>query len=319
MDINRSQKEKRVIELYEQGKTVREIAEDVQMSFAEIISIEKKHTGEDKHKKKIVSKDSQALKLYSKGKIPLDVAFKLDLSADEACILYREFWKLKGLHQLDAIYEETKNHMPSFLRHFRMMRKEGFAEKDVLESLRHSKQLSSLGRIVDSRRKEIKLLEHQIQTISSRFHDLQEETEKLENLSEEYQSKVDELRQKTKIESARLKIAENSIADFKTSEDYLKINEVIESEVTSLLNPQHNLIMACVVTALLAIRNDPDKDVLIHYFDYYNNPRNHFSDTNNVESYIQANHPQLLETVSMFLDKTLKAVHNQIFHSLPKQ
>jgi hypothetical protein len=79
------------------------------------------------------------------------------------------------------------------------------------------------------------------------------------------------------------------------------------------------LIMACVVTALLAIRNDPDKDVLIHYFDYYNNPRNHFNDTNNVESYIQANHPQLLETVSMLLDKTLKAVHNQIFPSLPKQ
>jgi hypothetical protein len=38
-----------------------------------------------------------------------------------------------------------------------------------------------------------------------------------------------------------------------------------------------------------------------------------------VESYIQANHPQLLETVSMLLDKTLKAVHNQIFPSLPKQ
>lgn len=200
-----------------------------------------------------------------------------------------------------------------------MMRKEGFAEKDVLESLRHSKQLSSLGRIVDSRRKDIRLLEHQIQTISSRFYDLQEETEKREKLSEEYQLKVDELRQKTKIESARLKIAENSIADFKTSEGYLKINEIIEHKVTSLLNPQHNLIMACVVAALLAIRNDPDKDVLIHYFDYYSNPRSHIIYTNNVESYIQTNHTQLLEIVSMFLDKTLKSVHNQIFHSLPKQ
>lgn len=68
MDINRSRKEKRVIELYEQGKTVREIAEDVHMSFAEIISIEKKHTGEDKHKKKTLSKDSQALKLYLRAR-----------------------------------------------------------------------------------------------------------------------------------------------------------------------------------------------------------------------------------------------------------
>ena len=319
MVITRSQKEKRVIELHEQEKNIREIAEDVHMSFGTISSIIKKHTGEDKDKEKTPSKDTQAIKLYLQGKTPVDVVNELDLSADEACILYREFWKLKGLHRLGAIYGEIKNDMPSFLRYFRMMRKEGFAEKDILESLRHSKQLSSLGRIVESRRKEIKLLEHKIQTISSRFYDLQEETEKLENLSEEYQSEVDELRQKTKIESARLKIAENSIADFKTSEDYLKINEVIESEVTSLLNPQYNLIMACVVTALLAIRNDPDKDVLIHYFDYYNNPRNHFSDTNNVESYIQTNHAQLLEIISMLLDKTLKAVYNQIFPSLPKQ
>ncbi len=105
----------------------------------------------------------------------MDVVNELDLSADEACILYREFWKLKGLHRLGAIYKEIKNDMPAFLRLFRMMRKEGLAEKNILELFMHSKQLSSLGRIADSRRKEIKLLEHQIQTISSRFHDLQED------------------------------------------------------------------------------------------------------------------------------------------------
>ena len=208
--------------------------------------------------------------------------------------------------------------MPSSLRLFRMMKKEGFAEKDILELLRFKTIIITWPHcwFTSQRHKTAKASNSNDFFKISRFA---RGSKSLENLSEEYQSKADELRQKTKIESARLKIAENSIADFKTSEDYLKINEIIENKVTSLLNPQHNLIMACIVTALLVIRNDPDKDILIHYFDYYNNPRNHFSDTNNVESYIQTNHTQLLEIVSMFRDKILKAVHNQIFHSLPKQ
>ncbi len=68
MVMTRSQKEKRVIELYEQGKTVREIAEDVHMSFADNHLDRKKHTGEDKDKEKTSSKDTQAIKLYSQGK-----------------------------------------------------------------------------------------------------------------------------------------------------------------------------------------------------------------------------------------------------------
>jgi transposase len=45
MMLNRTEKEKRVIELYQQGKTIREIAQDVHMSFGDIASIKKKVTG----------------------------------------------------------------------------------------------------------------------------------------------------------------------------------------------------------------------------------------------------------------------------------
>ena len=79
------------------------------------------------------------------------------------------------------------------------------------------------------------------------------------------------------------------------------------------------MITACIVTALLAIRNDPNKEVLIHYFDYYHKPRNVFSDTNSVENYIQTNHAQHLEINRMLHDKILKIVQSQTFPSLPKQ
>src|SRR5215217_2037367 len=102
---NRSQKEKRVIELYEQGKTIREIAEEVHMSFAAIISIIKKHTGEDKDKEKTTSKVTQAIKLFSQGKSPVDVVIELELSPEEAKRVYREFCMLKDMHHRDTTYE----------------------------------------------------------------------------------------------------------------------------------------------------------------------------------------------------------------------
>ncbi len=45
MVITRAEKEKRVIELYKTGKTIREIAKEVHMSFEPACSITKEHTG----------------------------------------------------------------------------------------------------------------------------------------------------------------------------------------------------------------------------------------------------------------------------------
>src|SRR4051812_8800388 len=116
MVTTRVQKEKRVIELYKLGKTIREIAKEVHMSFGDISSIIKKFTGEDQEK--ITSKDTQAIKLFSQGKTPVDVVIELDLISDEVNRVYREFWKLKRLYQLYSIYDEIKNDVPSLLKLF---------------------------------------------------------------------------------------------------------------------------------------------------------------------------------------------------------
>ncbi len=63
MVITRIQKEKRVIELHEQEKNIREIAKEVHMAFGTNRLNNKKNT-EDKDKKKTFLKDTQAIKLY---------------------------------------------------------------------------------------------------------------------------------------------------------------------------------------------------------------------------------------------------------------
>jgi hypothetical protein len=48
----------------------------------------------------IVDKATQAYKLFSEGKKPIEVAVNLGINGEETIRLYKEFWKLKRLNGL---------------------------------------------------------------------------------------------------------------------------------------------------------------------------------------------------------------------------
>jgi hypothetical protein len=144
MILNKTEKEQRVIELYQQGKTIREIAHEVHMSFADIGAIERKVRGlqDDDAKSKeqqdkaptTLSKDTQAFALFSEGKKPIEVAIKLDLKADVVDRLYQQFWRLEGLYQLTLVHKEIRRYLPSFLTLFRIMKQQRMmTEQDVVD------------------------------------------------------------------------------------------------------------------------------------------------------------------------------------------
>ena len=112
--LSRVEKEQRVIELYKQGRSIREIAQDVHMSFGDIGSIVRKVTGPEDNNIPLttLSKDSQAFALFSDNKKPTEVAIKLDLGADVVERLYQQFWRLQGLYQLNLVYKEIKRYLP---------------------------------------------------------------------------------------------------------------------------------------------------------------------------------------------------------------
>jgi transposase len=69
--LSREERERRLIELYEQGKSSREIAKEVHMSFGDIASIIRRHSGEAKAETRkeegsgvVLSKDTQVFKLF---------------------------------------------------------------------------------------------------------------------------------------------------------------------------------------------------------------------------------------------------------------
>jgi DNA-directed RNA polymerase specialized sigma subunit len=115
--LSNVEKEKLVIDLYyNQGKNVREIAQEDRMSFRDIGTILKKgqvnhgivitDNGNNNNNKPANEKATQAYKLFTEGKKPVDVAIQLGLSEKEATRYFTEYWRLRYLYKLHSIYKE---------------------------------------------------------------------------------------------------------------------------------------------------------------------------------------------------------------------
>jgi hypothetical protein len=121
--LTRQEREQFVIDLYNQGKTIRDIAKEVRMSFRDIGTILKKASGEMEEKQDIkesLSPSNKAYRLFSKGKTPIQVAITLNLSEAETTKLYQEYWNLNQMHELRIVYEEIGADIVHFLKLYRL-------------------------------------------------------------------------------------------------------------------------------------------------------------------------------------------------------
>jgi hypothetical protein len=115
--LNKHQKKALVIELYNQGKTRRQIAETVHMSFKDMADIINEYTGEDKQvNKPEKSKDSRAFELFLQGKQSVEVAIELDMPADKVEELHVQYWRLSKLDNLEILYHEAEYSLSLLLR-----------------------------------------------------------------------------------------------------------------------------------------------------------------------------------------------------------
>src|SRR5215467_10158785 len=153
--MNREEKEQYVIQLYKENKSTREIAKLTHMSFRDIGIVTKKvkleaygERGglEEEDDIKSKSKTTQAFKLFSEFKSPVDVIIALDLPANQVRTLYQEYLELEGFYRLAQIYEEAKYDLDDLLRLHRIVKLLGLEKHDIItafELIKHN-QLETL-------------------------------------------------------------------------------------------------------------------------------------------------------------------------------
>jgi DNA-binding CsgD family transcriptional regulator len=143
-----NEREGRVLELYDQGKNTREIAKEMRMSLRDIGFILKKgqvnhgitatimdngsnSSNSNNNNKPANEKATQAYKLFSEGKKPVEVAIQLNLSEKEATRYFTEYWKLKRLYSLYHIYQESKGNLSYILKLFRLAKRQGITADNI--------------------------------------------------------------------------------------------------------------------------------------------------------------------------------------------
>src|ERR687898_3370486 len=149
MILTRQERERLVLDLYNQGKTYREISKEARISPRDIRIILNKafeekteeqgikqnnNNGGEKNQEHL-SLSSQAYKLFSERKTPLEVAIALNLRESETTKFYKEYWKLKQLHNLNMVYEELRGDIEPLLRLYRLSKAKGMGVKQVVNLL----------------------------------------------------------------------------------------------------------------------------------------------------------------------------------------
>jgi hypothetical protein len=116
---NHIETERLVLNLYNQGKNIREIAEEARMSFSAIGAILKKAEKESEARREQTVKlslSSQAYKLFSERRTSAQVAIALNLRQPEVTEFYMEYCNLTQLESLCRIYDKIKDDIYPFLR-----------------------------------------------------------------------------------------------------------------------------------------------------------------------------------------------------------
>jgi predicted transcriptional regulator len=279
MVLTREEKERRVIDLYNQGRTYREIAKEARISPRDIGHILRKieqnsqrQQQEDSGKNngraaEPLDKTTQAYRLFSKGKKPIEVAIELGLDRTETIRLYRDVWKLKRLYTLNNVYEEIGEEIRTFLKLYKIVKNQGMLGNlegfvTVLKSAAYD--IPALQRQIERLKNEVQSIQYQkqeyiieVQKQSNRIVDLkrleQSHTEACSRLQQDMRYHINEKEQI---------IA--SVEGFKRSnKNYRKIKGIAEEHINNFLSDQKILVSAAVHAAIEALRIHPNKHRII--------------------------------------------------------
>jgi hypothetical protein len=328
MEPNKSEKIKKVIEMYEQQKTYREIAKSQHLSMTDISSTIKKHTGEHSEEEKMapISKTTQALKLFSQNKTPLEVAIDLDINETEVEKVYKDYWRLNGLAELHKAYvDDIQLNLPSFLEFYKVSKEEGVNEHDIRHIIQYGDQLQFLDYLVKDQAKKAEELVKQVKNLKFEINKLQHRIKFQKNECQQYQSTKDKISHELHAKSEFLKATEDSIHRLTSGKKYTKIKETTKQTATSILDNKNELLLAAIVTVSIALRNDPKKSALITSFSHVDsadefqltNPNSWMDPVNDpyFRDCVKTHYKSVLQTSDLLYDRILDIIQNRNFQS----
>jgi hypothetical protein len=273
--MTRQERERLVLNLYNQGKTIREIAKEVRMSFRDIGAIlnktfVEKAEGSKEQQEEIqqLSVSSQAYKLFSERKTPLEVAIELNLGESEATKLYKEYWKLKQLHNLNMVYEETKGDIEPFLKLYKLAKRKGIGVKQVVDILAiANNDLPALEWRFKRLGNDMSMLQFQKRIDERNLYQLNNKIAATTKLLNSFRMSCGRERREIENLYNEKAIIGNLVTQFKNNnEEYLdKIKQAAEDKLKGVLTNGKLLLQFATFSVIESLRSNPE---LYHFISY---------------------------------------------------
>jgi hypothetical protein len=268
--LTRHEKEQIVVDLYNQGKTIRDIAKEVRISFRDIGAILKKASGETEEKQDIkgsLSLSNKAYRLFSKGKTPIQVAITLNLSETETTKFYQEYWNLKQMYELRMVYEEIGADIVHFLALYRLSKDAHMNPRQTINLLQiANNDLQSVEQRYQKLQRNVNDLEDRELDASITLEDLQSQIQNAKQRLNSYRlSCQKEVGKGLQLHRQNMTL-DTLLRQFKNNnEEYLKIRYVAKQTVRSTLSDSRQLLKFALLSIIESLCADPIKfNFLIH-------------------------------------------------------
>jgi transposase len=284
--LTREERERLVLDLYNQGKTYREISKEARISPRDIglilnKVIKEKTEGLKEEQDNINSKNhnqeneqhlsisAQAYKLFYDRKTPLEVAIELNLRESEATKFYKEYWKLKRLNNLNMVYEELKGDIEYFLKLHKLSKAKGMGVKQVVNLLQiANNDLPAVEKRFKRLRNEIRMLQFQKRIDERNLYQLNNKIASTTKLLNSLRMSCGrERREIENLHNEKIRL-ETIVTGFKrNNEEYLKIKQTAEEKVKDVFTNSKLILKFATLSVIESLRMNSE----LYNFVIYNN------------------------------------------------
>jgi hypothetical protein len=311
MVLTREEKERFVLDLYNQGKSTREIAQIAHMSFRDIGFIIDKKEKEQESKEGQTRQgflSTQAYKLFSEGKSPVQVAIALNLQEPEVAKFYLEYWKLVQYHSLSRIYEEIKDDIGYFVRLYTLAKVARMGVEQVVNLLKIANN-------------DLPLVEHKCERLKREVDEIEADKHNSARILQEISDQITYLRKICKeqsLELTRLQMRKIRLEGLvnnlqNNSEEYFKIRNTVEEKVHSVLSDKKMLLKLALLSLTESMRKDPDRYISL----IYHNKTSSNADYNS-QNYDDASYGQQQYPVQAYMDMLIEEAE-RLYNKLTKE
>ncbi|HJT49000.1 MAG TPA: hypothetical protein VJ729_12530 [Nitrososphaeraceae archaeon] len=264
IETSRKQKEKRILDLHNDGYTIRDIAQQEHKSFRDIGAIiEREQERQEAIERQTHQSDiaSRAYSLFLKGKLPVEVAIELKLRQPDVRMLYGEYLKLVGLEKLHKVYEEVGEEIENFINLYKMMKASGINAPHVKRLIRIANEdLPSVDQIFQLANKRVMELQGDVrnstftfQLLSDGISSMNATLTSLQAQRQKAQEEIGELYQKRTELQGFVRHYENN------NEGYLSIVNLAKEKVYSTLTENKLFLKLAVQSLVELVTSHPDK------------------------------------------------------------